>query len=133
MTAHALQVIRHDIGAMVLSGCEVYIVMTGTAGLNGRPLIPAGCVWRFRIIAIVAITAVTDVLWITKITVTLLNIITPEKAIIVAVNDARQVLTMMNFVHHYGQVNGVATVGIGRTRVMAGDTVFHFEAYAAMK
>ena len=113
MTARALRVVGDDIGAMVFTGREIYIVMTGAAGLGGRLRIPVGCVRCFRVIAIVAITAVTDVLWITKITVTLQRIITPVKAIVIAADHAGQVLATMNFVHNHGQVNGVATVGIG--------------------
>ena len=113
MAAHALRVIGYDIGAMVFTGCEIHIVMTGTAGLSGGLRIPVGCVRCFRVIAIVAITAVTDVLWITQITVTLQRIITPVKAIVIAANHAGQVLAMMNLVHHHGHVNGITTVGIG--------------------
>ena len=47
--------------------------------------------------------------------------------------DARKVLAGVNLMDHGGHVDGVAAFRIGRSRIVAGDAVFNFDAAAAVE
>ena len=76
---------------------------------------------------------VTNILREDNIAVAVGGIVKPVYTIIGTHANAGKVLSVMDLVGHYGHVDGIAAVGVGRAGIVAGNAILHLETSAAMQ
>ena len=114
--------------SMVFTCREVHVVVTGSAAFSRGYGIPVRSFRGIGIVAVMAVRTVAYVLWEHDLPIAVHTVAKSIDTVVRSCNHARQFLASMDLVDHLLEIDRVATIGIGRTRIVAGNTLLRFES-----